>query len=71
MAAFEGLLKAYLFGGGFAVHFNVLNPDVLRKAQKDPESYKNLQIRLCGWNVNFVDLRKEDQDEFILQSSRG
>ena len=69
MDAFRGLLLAYMNQGGFAVHFNVLDPEILRKAQKDPASYRNLQIRLCGWNVHFVDLSKEIQDEFILKSA--
>ena len=70
MAALEGLLKAYMGREGFAIQFNVLNPEILRKAQREPEKYKNLQVRLCGWNVFFVDLRKDEQDEFILQSAQ-
>lgn len=70
MAAFLGLLKAFMLGGGFAVHFNVMNAETLRKAQKEPEKYKNLQVRLCGWNVHFVRLSKREQDEFIVQADR-
>ncbi len=68
MCAFEAILNTYMNGGGFAVHFNVHSPDVLRAAQKDPDQYKTLQIRLCGWNVLFVDLSKQEQDEFIKMS---
>lgn len=59
------VLKTYLNKGGFAVHFNVVDPKVLKEAQKDPQKYKNLQVRLCGWNVYFTDLDKEMQDNFI------
>ena len=34
-------------------------------AQREPEKYKNLQVRLCGWNVYFTDLEKEAQDNLI------
>jgi formate C-acetyltransferase len=68
MNAFESLLTTFMEKGGFSVHFNVLNPETLLKAQKEPEKYQNLQIRLCGWNVRFVDLDKKQQDEFIKQS---
>lgn len=68
MAAFESLLTTYMKKGGFAVHFNILNPEMLVEAQKEPEKYQNLQIRICGWNVRFVDLDKAQQDEFIKQS---
>ena len=69
LLAFEALLKTYMQGGGFAIHFNVLNKEVLQKAQAEPEKYRNLQVRLCGWNVYFVDLNKQEQDDFILQAS--
>lgn len=68
MAAFKGLLDTFMKNGGFSVHFNVLNKETLINAQKEPDKYRNLQIRLCGWNVLFVDLNKEQQDEFIKQS---
>ena len=42
-------------------------PEDLKKAQKEPEKYKNLQVRVCGWNVYFVDLEKVLQDAFIKQ----
>lgn len=68
LAAFNGLLATFMKQGGFSVHFNVLSPEMLVNAQKEPEKYQNLQIRLCGWNVRFVDLDKAQQDEFIKQS---
>jgi formate C-acetyltransferase len=66
--AFKGLLTTFMQKGGFSVHFNILSPEMLYNAQKEPEKYRNLQIRLCGWNVRFIDLDKAQQDEFILQS---
>jgi len=68
MLAFKSLLLSFMQRGGFSVHFNILNPETLINAQKEPEKYQNLQIRLCGWNVRFIDLDKAQQDEFIKQS---
>lgn len=59
------LLKTYFKKGGFAVHMNVLSAETLKKAQENPEKYKNLQVRLCGWNVYFTDLSREMQDNLI------
>jgi len=59
------LLKTYLSHGGFAAHFNIVDPETLRKAQKEPEKYRNLQVRLCGWNVYFTDLNTQMQDNLI------
>lgn len=61
-------LKTYLDNGGFAVHYNVLNAEVLKDAQINPENYPNLQVRLCGWNVLFNRLYKEEQDEYIMRA---
>lgn len=64
----KATLDTYMIKGGFAVQYNVLNPQELKNAQKNPENYKTLQVRLCGWNVLFNDLTRKEQDEFILQS---
>ncbi len=66
--AFYGLLIAYMQKGGMALHGNVFNPEDLKNAQKYPEKYKNLQVRVCGWNAYFVNLSKTEQDCFIKQS---
>lgn len=66
--AIKGLVRTFINKGGFAIQINVLDPSVLRLAQAEPEKYKNLQIRLCGWNVHFVNLKPEVQEEFIQQS---
>ena len=57
--------------GGFAIHSNVFDARVLRAAQREPEKYKNLQVRVCGWNVYFVNLSRREQDEFILRAERA
>lgn len=71
LLAFEQLLATFMNGGGFSVHFNIMSPKDLIQAQKEPEKYQNLQVRVCGWNARFVDISKFLQDEFIRQSSNG
>ena len=61
----ESLLNLYFAKGGFAVQFNVVSPDTLRAAQNEPDKYRNLQVRLCGWNVYFTDLEREVQNNLI------
>ncbi|MBQ2733346.1 MAG: hypothetical protein IJF74_04235, partial [Clostridia bacterium] len=63
-------LKTYFDKGGFAVHYNVLDTEVLKDAKAHPERYPNLQVRLCGWNVLFSSLRDKEKDEFIARSMR-
>ena len=68
LTAFYGLLKTYFSKGGFALHGNVFTTDDLHAAQKNPEKYANLQVRVCGWNAYFITLTKEEQDAFIRQA---
>ena len=63
-------LKTYISRGGFSVHYNVLDSETLRAAQKKPEDYPNLQVRVCGWNYLFTKLVKEQQDDYILRAER-
>ncbi len=61
----KNILKVYLNRGGYALQINALDAQTLKKAQKYPEQYKNLQVRLCGWNVYFLDLDIESQNDLI------
>jgi formate C-acetyltransferase len=65
---FYVLLDTYFRKGGFAMHGNVFDADTLKKAQANPEKYRNLQVRVCGWNAYFVNLSKVEQDCFIRQA---
>ena len=70
LAVLATTLATYFEMGGFAVHYNVLDKEILLAAKKNPEKYPGLQVRLCGWNVLFSSLSEREQDEFIARSSR-
>ena len=63
-------LKTYFELGGFAVHYNVLDTNILKDAKQNPEKYPTLQVRLCGWNVLFSSLSEAEKDEFIARSMK-
>ena len=71
LTVMAGLLDTYIAGGGFAIQFNVIGRETLILAQENPEKYKNLQVRLCGWNVYFCDLEREVQDNLIKSMSEA
>ena len=54
--------------GGASIHFNIFNEEILRDAQKNPEKYKNLQIRVCGWNVLWNNMARNEQEAYILRA---
>ena len=51
-----------------AIQFNIFDAETLRDARRNPENYASLQVRLCGWNVRFIDLDSEEQDLFIAKA---
>ncbi len=65
----KAFLKAYGIQGGSALQVNMIDPETLRNAQKKPDSYVNLLVRVTGYNAYFTTLGKEIQDEIIARES--
>lgn len=62
------LLKSMCSLGIFHVQFNVIDQAKLLAAQKNPEQYKGLLIRVAGYTAYFVELGKDVQDEIIART---
>ena len=69
LEAFVTLMKTFFRRGGYALQFNIIDSQTLREAQRVPERYASLQIRLTGWSVYFVTLPKHKQDQFIERTA--
>ena len=52
------------------VQFNVLNSDTLRAAQKHPDQYRNLLVRVAGYSAYFTELSKDLQDDLISRTEQ-
>jgi formate C-acetyltransferase len=53
------------------VQINVVSSDTLVAAQKTPEQYKDLTVKVAGYNARFVELHKELQDTIIARTEHG
>jgi pyruvate formate-lyase/glycerol dehydratase family glycyl radical enzyme len=71
LEAFVALIRTYFEKGGFGLQFNIFNVETLKEAQRHPEQYSTLQIRVCGWNVYFVSLSEYDQNQFIQENQHS
>ena len=53
------------------VQFNVVNKETLLAAQKDPDKYRNLIVRIAGYSAYFVDLSPDLQNDLIARTGHG
>lgn len=66
---FKAFLKGYVENGGTALQINILDPEMLRDAQKHPQNYRHLLVRVTGYNAYFTAIGRELQDEIIARIS--
>jgi formate C-acetyltransferase len=66
---FAALLKGFDKLGGTSMQVNLVDAETLKDAQKHPENYQNLLVRVTGYNAYFVMLGKEMQDEIIARTA--
>jgi formate C-acetyltransferase len=62
------LIRSYFRMDGHHIQFNVVSADTLRDAQKHPEKYQDLIVRVAGYSDYFNDLGPELQDEIIRRT---
>ena len=64
----SAIVKSYLQRGGFELQINVTDKATLEKARQDPDSYKDLVVRIGGYSDYFTRLSPEMQAEVILRT---
>jgi formate C-acetyltransferase len=65
------LVRSYFSLDGHHVQFNVVSADTLRDAQKHPEKYRDLIVRVAGYSDYFNDLGEDLQNEIIRRTEHG
>ena len=66
---FKAFLRGYVENGGSALQINMLDPEMLKDAQKNPMDYRHLLVRITGYNAYFTSIGKELQNEVIERVS--
>ncbi len=62
------LMQTYFEMGGMEMQINVISADTMRAAQRDPDSYKNLVVRVAGFSAYFVELHPTGQADLISRT---
>ncbi len=65
------LIRSYFSLDGHHIQFNVVNAETLRDAQKNPELYRDLIVRVAGYSDYFNDLGDDLQNEIIRRTAHG
>jgi pyruvate formate-lyase/glycerol dehydratase family glycyl radical enzyme len=68
---FISMLRTYCETGGYHVQFNIISGETLRDAQKNPEKYRDLLVRVATYSAYFVDLSPTLQDDIIARIEFG
>lgn len=63
------MVQSFFSLGAFHVQFNTLSTEVLRKAQENPDQYRDLLVRVAGYSTQFVNLSRSMQDAIIARSA--
>lgn len=65
------LMRIFFRMGGHHVQFNVVSTELLKEAQKRPQDFEDLMVRVAGYSDYFVNLPKGLQEEIIIRTEQG
>ncbi|MHB1000153.1 MAG: pyruvate formate lyase family protein [Armatimonadota bacterium] len=68
--AMVGLMRSFVKLGGCFMHIDVVDTAMLIDAQRHPEKYPNLSVRIAGWSARFATMNKDWQDMVINRSQQ-
>ena len=66
----QSLIRTYFELGGMQLQINVIDKETLLEAQRFPEKYRNLIVRVSGWSARFTTLSKALQDDIISRTDQ-
>ena len=67
----NGLIRTFVDEKIYHVQINVVSSDTLRAAQKEPEKYRDLTVKVAGYNAFFTQLGQPLQDSIIARTEYG
>jgi len=68
IAKLRDMVKTYMENGGAEIQFNVVSTETMREAQKRPEDFQDLVVRIAGYSAYFVELSEDCQNDVISRN---
>lgn len=65
------MTKAYFENGGMEVQYNIVSAEMMRAAQKDPEAYRDLVVRIAGFSAYFIEMTPDLQNDIISRTENS
>jgi formate C-acetyltransferase len=65
------LIRTYFNLNGHHMQFNIVDSETLRRAQRKPDEYRDLLVRVAGYSDYFVDLDTDHQEEIIARTEHS
>ncbi|MBW1697984.1 MAG: glycyl radical protein [Deltaproteobacteria bacterium] len=69
MDKFASLIRTFFNMSGMQVQFNIITAEELKEAQKNPEAYRNLVVKVAGYSAHFTSLDRRLQDQIIERTT--
>ncbi len=66
---FKSFLRGYVANGGTALQINMVDAEMLKEAQINPQDYRHLLVRVTGYNAYFTSIGRELQNELIARTA--
>jgi len=67
----KALIETYFDLGGSHIQINVVDAETMRDAQKNPDNYRHLVVRVAGYSAFFTDLSRQTQDDIIARTEHS
>lgn len=65
------LVRGYFASGGFHLHINIADPNILRETMLQPEKHADVMVRVSGFSAKFVTLDRKWQEALIQRAEKG
>ena len=65
------MTKTYFANGGMEVQYNIVSAETMRAAQEDPQTYRDLVVRIAGFSAYFVEMTPDLQNDIISRTENA